>query len=166
MGSKLVLGFLPTTDFGLIPKRCGYMFTDHYSNHKRGNLSRRNRNKPWNMTEQKCNTNDSHSARKIYHSRLGHKEHCSHFSMMFLTSAWIERFGTRCFLCDWFKVTWSRTASSMAMGSEQGKGGGDLFMQHSESKWDSSISHTRRTEPSKRTIIWPVYELTSRNMVT
>lgn len=67
--------------------------------------------------------------------------------MTFLTSAWVERFGTRCFLHGWFTVTWSKAASSTAMGSEQGKGSGDL--QHSESKWDSSISHSRQTEPIK-----------------
>lgn len=69
MGSKLVLDFLPTTDFGLIPKLCGYMFTDHYSNHKRGNLPRRNTNKPWDYDKAEVrNTNDFHSASKIYHS--------------------------------------------------------------------------------------------------
>lgn len=56
-------------------------------------------------------------------------------------------FDTRYFLRGWFKVTWSKAASSTAMGSEQGKGSGDL--QHSESKWDSSISHRRQTEPIK-----------------
>lgn len=60
---------------------------------------------------------------------MRHKEHCSHLSVMSLTSAWIGRFGMRCSLSDWLTVTWSRTASSMAMGSEQGKGGGDLFVQ-------------------------------------
>lgn len=69
MGSNLVLDSPPTTDFGLIPKLCGRMITDHYSNHKRGNLSRRNTNKSWNCDRAEvCNNNDIHSASKIYRS--------------------------------------------------------------------------------------------------
>lgn len=85
---------------------------------------------------------------------------------MFLTSAWIGRSSTRCFLCDWFTVIWSRTASSMAMGTEQGKGWWPLCSTLRTNE-TAPISHTRQTEPSKRTIIWwLVYEQMRRNTVT
>lgn len=80
---------------------------------------------------------------------------------MSLTSAWIGRLIMRCLLCDWFSFQRFNSCHSpeaehphpWLWGVNREKGGGDISVQHSESKTDSSISHAQTNWASKR-VIW------------
>lgn len=63
------LTFHPLLIWGWSQNTADIMFIHHYSDHKRGNLSRRNRKKHWIYDRAEvCNTSDFHSAGEIYHS--------------------------------------------------------------------------------------------------